>query len=110
MQVSSTYFLAQLNVLGIFYLCLSAIVFLRLFPGLYAFISDYSHQGFSLNHDNLKWSPYLLAHKLNFLAFVFSKRFWILLFCRVTRGNSGRGVIPVIEQYFFQKIFKGELR
>ena len=29
---------------------------------------------------------------------------------RVTRGNSGRGVIPVIEQYFFfKKIFKGDI-
>ena len=101
MQVAFTYFLARLNVLGIFYLCLSVIVFLRLFLGLYAFISHYSPlwscQGFSLNHDNLKWLPYLLAHKLKgleiLIAVVFCKECVLpvqgwFLFCK---GGDGRG-------------------
>ena len=102
MQVAFTYFLARLNVLGIFYLCLSVIVFLRLFLGLYAFISHYSPlwscQGFSLNHDNLKWLPYLLAHKLKgleiLIAVVFCKECVLpvqgwFLFCKGGGGWEG---------------------
>ena len=107
MQVAFTYFLARLNVLGIFYLCLSVIVFLRLFLGLYAYISHYSPlwscQGFSLNHDNLKWLPYLLAHKLKgleiLIAVVFCKECVLpvqgwFLFCKGGRmgGELTEGV------------------